>query len=299
MQGLNGIVVPLVSPLAADDRLDRRGLNRLIEHVIAGGVCGVFILGTTGEGPSLSYRLRGELIDAVCAQVAGRIPVLVGITDTSYAEALGVARRAQKAGAAALVLAPPYYFSQSQEDLLRYVHRVAGEISLQLFLYNIPFLTKTAFEVETVARAAELPGVVGVKDSSGEISYIERVRALTPPEFKILIGPEALLAEGMRAGACGGVCGGANLDPRLLVDLYNAVAEGDTELASRLQERVRTIGDALYSVGEPKSSYLRGLKEALSAKGLCDSTLALPFSAFSAAESNLVRMRLRALEAEA
>ncbi len=299
MNRLSGIVVPLVSPFADDDRLDRQGLDRLIEHVIAGGVCGIFILGTTGEGPSLSYRLRGEIIDAVCARVDGRVPVLVGITDTAYAEAVGVAARAAAAGATALVLAPPYYFNQSQEDLLRYVRRITLDISLPLFLYNIPSLTKVSFEVETVRRACETPGVAGLKDSSGDLSYIARVRAATPAWFQILIGPEELLAEGLRAGACGGVCGGANLEPRLLVDLYRAAQSGDAGLAERLQQRVRDLGSALYSVGEPKSSYLRGLKEALAARGLCEATPALPFAAFSAAEAEVIRTRLHALEVEA
>ena len=113
---LRGIVPPMVTPLIDRDTLDRAGLERLLEHILAGGVHGLFILGTTGEGPSLSYRLRRELIDQVCRQVAGRVPVLVGITDTAYVESLNVARHAAAAGVAAVVLAPPYYMPEGNRS---------------------------------------------------------------------------------------------------------------------------------------------------------------------------------------
>ena len=109
-QPLRGIIPPMVTPLLDRDTLDVAGLERLIEHILAGGVHGLFILGTTGETPSLSHRLRHELIERVCAQVRGRVPVLVGITDTSFVESVELGRKAAQVGAQALVLAPPYYF---------------------------------------------------------------------------------------------------------------------------------------------------------------------------------------------
>src|SRR2546426_12586467 len=111
---LTGIIPPLVTPLLARDELDVAGLVRLIEHVLAGGVSGLFILGTTGEGPSLSYRLRRELIECVCRQVKQRVPVLVGITDTAFVESVNVARASAEAGADAVVVAPPYYLPEAQ-----------------------------------------------------------------------------------------------------------------------------------------------------------------------------------------
>ena len=107
---VRGVIVPLITPLESQDRLDRFGLERLVEHVIIGGVSGIFILGTTGEGPSLGYDLRTELIEAVCRQAAGRVPVLVGITDTAYERTIAMARVAERSGASAVVLAPPCYF---------------------------------------------------------------------------------------------------------------------------------------------------------------------------------------------
>ena len=110
----------MVTPLRGRDELDLPGLERLIEHILKGGVSGLFILGTTGEGPSLSYQLRRELIQRTCRQVQGRVPVLVGITDTAFVESLDLARQAAAAGAAALVHAPPYYLPEGQPELHEY-----------------------------------------------------------------------------------------------------------------------------------------------------------------------------------
>ena len=118
---LRGIIPPMVTPLLDADTLDVAGLERLIEHILAGGVHGLFILGTTGEAPSLSHRLRQEFVERVCAQVNGRVPVLVGITDTSFVESLNLAQKAADLGAEGLVLAAPYYFLAGQAELLEYL----------------------------------------------------------------------------------------------------------------------------------------------------------------------------------
>src|SRR5262249_58691037 len=151
--------------LRGADELDVLGFDRLIEHVLEGGVHGLFLLGTTGEGPGLSQRLRAEVIDAACRRVAGRVPVLVGVTDPSFAETIRLARRAAAAGAQAVVLAPPYYFPLDQPELKGYVERVAGAVALPVFLYHLPSFTKVPFEPETVARLLERPNLVGLKDS--------------------------------------------------------------------------------------------------------------------------------------
>ena len=154
---LKGIVPPMVTPLHGRDELDHYGLSRLVEHLLSGGVAGLFILGTTGEGPSLSYRLRYELIEKTCELVAGRVPVLVGITDTSLVEAVELAKFSQGAGAAAVVAAPPYYFPVEQPPLLTFLSCLADESSLPLFLYNMPSCVKATLAFETVEALARHP----------------------------------------------------------------------------------------------------------------------------------------------
>ncbi len=159
---LCGIIPPMVTPLLNRDTLDVRGLERLIEHVLAGGVHGLFILGTTGETPSLSHRIRHELIERVCAQVHGRVPILVGITDTSFVESVEIARKAEQVGAQALVLAPPYYFPAGQPELLEFLAHLVAELPLPLFLYNMPNRPQPAFDPQTVRNAFDPSGITTV-----------------------------------------------------------------------------------------------------------------------------------------
>ena len=197
----------MVTPLRARDELDVAGAERLIEHIVNGGVSGLFILGTTGEGPSLSYRLRRELITLACRQVRGRVPVLVGITDTACFESLHLARHAADAGADALVLAPPYYLPPGQPEMQEYVEHLAAELPLPLFLYNMPGLTKVQYEMECLRRAMDIPRIVGLKDSSNNMTYFKEALALLQhrPDWTLLVGPEERLAETVLAGGHGGV----------------------------------------------------------------------------------------------
>lgn len=297
---LRGIIPPLATPLRDEDRLDHAGLERLVEHVLAGGVHGLFVLGSTGEAPSLSYSLRREMVERVCEQVAGRVPVLVGITDTSAAEAVGMAEWSAECEAQAVVLAPPCYFVASQGELREYCQRVAETVELPLFLYNMPGLTKVAFDVDTVARLMEVPSIVGLKDSSAQMIYFHKVRQLIAarPDFTLLIGPEELLAESVLLGGHGGICGGANLVPGLYVRLYEAAREGDLKTARALHDRVIQLSNLLYTIGPANSSYFRGIKCALSCVGLCDDYLAEPFRRFGDAERKLIEERLRTLGIE-
>lgn len=278
---LRGIVPPMITPLADYDALNVAGLERLIEHILDGGVHGLFILGTSGEAPSLSYRLRRELIQRTVHQVQGRVPVLVGVTDTSVAETVNLAQHAADAGAAAVVLATPYYFPAGQTELLDYLRRLVPRLPLPLLLYNMPMLTKVPFEPDTVRQVLDMPGVVGLKDSSGDMDYFRRVEEITRarPDWSLMMGPEHLLVDAIGAGGDGGVCGGANLYPRLFVELYQASAAGDEPRVGKLREHVASLGQ-IYRVGRHASAVIKGLKCAASLLGICDDVMAEPFHRF-------------------
>jgi 4-hydroxy-tetrahydrodipicolinate synthase len=278
---LCGIFPPMVTPLLDRDTLDVPGLERLIEYILAGGVHGLFILGTTGEAPSLSYRLRRELIERTCRQVAGRVPVLVGITDTAFVESVALARHAAQSGAETLVLAPPYYFPAGQPELVAYVERLVAELPLPLMLYNMPAMTKVAYAPKTIRRLLRVDRIVGVKDSSGDLAYFDELLAIARerPDWSVLIGPEELLAEAVARGAQGGVNGGANLSPRLFVDLYEAARRGETDRVAEIQEKVVRLG-RIYQVGRHASAGIKGLKCALSLLDICGEVMAEPFQPF-------------------
>jgi 4-hydroxy-tetrahydrodipicolinate synthase len=291
---LKGIVPPIVTPLNDIDTLDVAGLERLIEHIIEGGVSGVFILGTTGEFSSLSYRLRYELTERVCKQVKGRIPVLVGITDTSIIESVNLANKAAECGAAALVSAPPYYYATGQPELIEYYQNMVPRLPLPLYLYNMPVHTKIMIEPNTVKKIAEMPNVVGLKDSSANAVYFRLVQhaMLHNSEFELFMGPEEITAEAVLLGASGGVNGGANMFPKLYVEMYNAAVAKDLEKLKPLQDKILQISSSIYTVGKFGSSYLKGLKCALSLMGICSDFLADPFHKFKEEEREKIRQAL-------
>ncbi len=295
LKPLRGIVPPLVTPLNDNNTLDVDGLERLIEHTIAGGVHGVFILGTTGEFASLSYKIRQELIEKTCQLVRDRIPVLVGIADTSFQESINLANCAKDNGADAVVLTPPYYFSSGQPELLEYLERIMVHMPLPLFIYNMPVHTKVMFAPETVKKAASIPGVIGMKDSSANLAYFNQVRFLLKdrPDFTFMVGPEEIMPEFVLTGGHGGVNGGANLFPKLYVDLYNASVAKDFEQIELLRDKVLQISTSIYNVGYYGSSYLKGLKCALSVNGICNDFMAEPFHRFKKEERDKI---IKALE---
>ena len=290
----------MVTPLRGRDELDVAGLERLVEHILGGGVAGLFILGTTGEGPSLSYRLRRELIDRTCRLVKGRVPVLVGITDTSFVESVALARHAAAAGASALVLAPPYYFSEGQPELHEYLDHLLAELPLPVFLYNAPGNTKVQFELAAVEGALHNPKVVGLKDSSKNMGYFTQAAKMVKQrtDWSILIGPEELLNESLQAGGDGGVPGGANLFPKLYVQLCEAGRAGDTARCRQLHDQIMAISNSLYKIGRHPSAIIKGIKCGLSCSGICDDFMAEPFHRFRSEERARVERCLPELKAQ-
>ncbi|MEO6741556.1 MAG: dihydrodipicolinate synthase family protein [Chthoniobacteraceae bacterium] len=285
---LSGIIPPMITPLRARDELDHAGLERLIEHLISGGVSGLFLLGTTGEGPALGARLRAELVERTCRQVNGRVPVLVCVTDTAFTESLNVARAAADAGADALVAAPPFYWPLGQPEMEHYFDALAGELPLPLVLYNMPALTKTPIPVATVRRAMDNPKIIGMKDSSGNLGYLHQIlRARAGrTDWPVLVGDEETLPYAMQAGADGGVNGGANVFPRLYAKYFQAAVSKSGDL-DMLHPLVIRMGD-LYRNGSHASSGIKGIKCALSLLGICDDFMAEPFERFSAHERERV-----------
>jgi 4-hydroxy-tetrahydrodipicolinate synthase len=294
---LRGVVVPMVTPLLDDGALDAEGTERLVEHLLAGGVSGLFLLGTTGEGTNLPPTVRAELVTRVCKQAGGRAPVLVGVTDTDFATGLRLAARAAEAGAAAVVAAAPYYFALGQPELVAYYTRLAERQPLPVYLYNMPAHTKVMLEPETVRVLAVNPKIVGIKDSSANIAYFNTVLRVKEAraDFAVFMGPDEALGQAVLLGADGGVNSGANVCPHLFADLYSAAAAGDAARARGLQACVLRLDEAVYTVGQYASRYVKGLKCALSLMGVCGDALTEPFDRFAEPERDTLRRRLEEL----
>ncbi len=233
----------------------------------------------------------------MCRQVAGRVPVLVGITDTAFVEAVGMARAAAEHGASAVVLAPPYYMPEGQPELREYLDHLLPELPLPLYLYNMPALTKVALDLETVRWAMDQPRILGMKDSSGDLAYFNRALHMLParPDWTLMIGPEELLGPSVLMGGHGGVSGGANLFPSLYVALYEAARRGDLARERDLQERVLEVSNRLYRVGKYPSTIIKGIKCAASCLGLCSDFMAEPFHRFRGLERQRIETAMSEL----
>lgn len=294
---LKGIIPPMITPLTENGELDLIGLEKLIEHLISGGVHGIFILGTNGEGPSLTYALRKELIHNACKFVDHRVPVLVGITDTSFEGSIEIAQCSKEAEADAVVVAPPYYFPVSQSEMMEYLENLIPELPLPVMMYNMPSHTKLHLSLETVRKAKEL-GAIGIKDSSGDMAYfyslIEEFK--DSPEFSIITGTELFIPESIIHGGDGAVAGGANFFPRLYVDLYEASLANDKNAITELRNKVIKVYDTIYSVGKHTSRITKGTKTALAVMGICNDYMAQPLRKFKPNERRKIKEYIEEFE---
>lgn len=288
---MKGIVPPMVTPLLDDDTLDIEGLKKLIDHLIKGGVNGLFILGSTGEGPSLNYSLRIELIKRVCEFVDKRVPVLVGISDTSFRESVKIADHSFESGAKAVVTAPPYYYKINQSELRNFYTKLIKEISIPVLLYNQPALTKTYIEAELVNEMVSHPQVVGVKDSSGDMIYFNIINKLeNRNKFSLLAGHEELLMEALLVGADGSIPAGANMFSGVYVNLYKKmVGNKDHGSALKLHNDIMKISSAVYGgKGNNTSNIVSSVKYALNFLGICNDHIAKPMQKISSKKASII-----------
>ncbi|MBV5313105.1 MAG: dihydrodipicolinate synthase family protein [Prolixibacteraceae bacterium] len=293
---LCGIIPPVITPLINNDTLDLKGLEKLIEYLISGGVHGLFMLGTTGEATSLSYALRKELIKRTSEFVNNRIPVVVGITDTSLEGSIEIAEYTAKVGLDGVVIAPPYYLPISQEEMREYLEVMVPKLPLPFLMYDMPGCTKIHMSLGTIRRAKEL-GAIGVKDSSGDMNYLYSLlqEFKDSPNFSIIAGTELFLPETILHGGHGAVAGGANLFPKLFVDLYNASLAKDFDKIKILREKMIMINDLIYNVGKNNSKYIKGIKCALSVMDICDDYVAWPIRRYGEEERMKIRQNVQIL----
>jgi len=293
---LQGIIPPIITPLKDDNELDEQGLERLIEHVLAGGVHGIFLLGTTGEATNLSYQLRQNFIEKACTLINKRIPVMVGITDTSVTGSLEMATVSKNAGADALVISTPYYLPMAQHEFVEYLEYLTPKLPLPFLLYNMPSCTKMHMSVKTVKKAKGL-GAIGIKDSSGDLGYLYTLieEFKDSPDFSIICGTELFIPESVIYGGSGGIAGGANIFPRIYVDLYEAALAKDIDKISRLRDIVIQVGEKIYNIGTNNSKHIKSIKCALSVMDICNDFVAQPFQRFGKQEYEQMEHNIKEL----
>ncbi|MBC6998924.1 dihydrodipicolinate synthase family protein [Cytophaga sp. FL35] len=286
---LRGIIPPMVTPLKADGSLDEEGLKNLIEHLISGGVHGIFLLGTNGEATSLTHENRKKLVSKACHFINKRVPVLVGISDTVLEDSVAMCDHAKSCGADAVVIAPPYYLPISEDEFLDFMQALVPQLSLPFVLYNMPSCTKLHLSVPTVKKIKDL-GAIGIKDSSGDLDYLLKLISefKSSPDFAIIAGTESFLSTTILHGGHGAVAGGANFFPKLFVELYNASLIGELLKVEQLNEEVNKLYHTIYNVGSFSSKITKGTKCALAVLNICEDHMALPLKKFSDIERHKI-----------
>ncbi|MFT5523388.1 MAG: dihydrodipicolinate synthase/N-acetylneuraminate lyase [Pirellulaceae bacterium] len=296
---LSGIIPPMITPLRSRTELDSDGTRRLVDHLIDGGVSGLFLLGTTSEGPSLSYQLRYELVETVCEHVGGRIPVLVGVTDTSLTEALHLCEHASACKATAVVAAAPFYFPVPVAQMEEYFIALADQSPLPVVLYNMPSCTNIEMSMASCHRLAQHQNIVGMKDSSGDLDYFKRLcNELKSDDFSVLIGPEEKLHTAVDLGSDGGVCGGANLFPHLYVQLYRAAVRDDADRVQQLSSLVQRVVEKLYFPDGKHMNIMGALKYCLSQSDICSEQILLPLMPVANKDRDNLRNELLEIDRE-
>jgi 4-hydroxy-tetrahydrodipicolinate synthase len=240
---LEGVIVPLLTPFAEDGTIDVPTLQQLVESVIAAGVQGVMVAGTTGEGPMLSLAERMLLAEIVVAQVRKRVAVIVQSGAITTHETLVLAEHATTSGADAIAVMSPFFYAYSQAALIGYFCTIADHVpSMPVYLYNIPQRTGNVITPEVSAAVAQrCANVVGEKESSGNLQHLAAKQQIRNGIFVVLLGSDGLMLPGLALGASGVVSGNANVVPELVVALYQAFQTGDLPAARAAQTRLDTL----------------------------------------------------------
>jgi 4-hydroxy-tetrahydrodipicolinate synthase len=243
---VRGIIPPIVTPMLPDEEVDYPKLRRLIDHQIASGVHGIFVLGTTGECYALDADEKRRIVATAVDQVSRRVPVYAGTGAETTREAVQHTKMAEREGANGVSVITPYFITPSQAEVADHYRRIAESTSLLVVLYSNPSTCGgLKIEPDTVAKLAGVRNIVAIKDSSGDLqNLIETVRAV-PDSFAVLQGRDTLIAPALMFGAKGAVPASCNIAPRIVVEIYEAFAAGDVERAMAAQRRLSPVRIAL------------------------------------------------------
>ena len=288
---LVGVVPALISPLRKDGHVDEAAVVRLVEHAIAGGVHGLLPLGSTGETASLDETARRTMLSCVVAASAGRVPVICGVAQSNLSSARVEVHAAARLGAAAALVAPPFYYPIDQATLLAFYRALAADSPIPIWLYNIPQFTKVVAEPASVATLGREGTIAGIKDSSRDFEYFEGVCIATRDlaGFRIFTGSDTMLLPSLAMGGAGTICGAANVAPRWVVSIFEDYRRGDMVAARAGQDSLYQLVMALRAGVFPAA-----IKAACHLQGICEPWCAAPLQPLDEQAEATLRDRLDA-----
>jgi len=279
-RGLRGVIPPIVTPVRSDETVDHEGLRRVVRRSLDSGVHGIFALGGTGNFCAFTPDERYEVAATVVDEVGGLVPVLVGCMDTSTRLTLRNIERASDAGADAVVVETPYYYYCTEEDLLSHFESLGLASPLPVIIYHNPVETKLRIDLALTQKLAEMPNVIGIKDSSYDFTHFQRLlSAFDSGSFAVLQGQESLVAASFLLGAPGAILSISNIVPRLCVQLFEAGTSGNLTEARRLQTFLTKAMDMFVEEDEATTgSFFAGLECAMNVLALCERVVTSPYS---------------------
>ena len=288
MKPIVGSIVALVTPMHEDGSLDFDGLRRLIDWHVAEGTDCIAVVGTTGESPTVSIEEHCEIVRVAVEHAGGRIPVMAGTGGNATSEAIELTRYARQVGADCTLQVVPYYNTPSQEGMVRHFRAVAEAVDLPLVLYNVPGRTVADLQHETVLRLAQVPGIVGIKEATGNIERAARLIREVPAGFSVYSGDDGSAIALMLLGGHGNVSVTANVAPRLMHEMCMAAIEGDLRRAREIHMRLLTLHRVLFCEPSPAPA-----KWALARLGRGQPHLRLPLLPLTDGGQALVEQALR------
>ena len=289
MTPITGSIVALVTPFHPDGSVDYPALRKLIDWHIAEGTDCIGVVGTTGESPTVNVDEHCEIIRVSVEQAKGRVPIMAGCGANSTAEAIELARFAKKVGADCQLQVVPYYNRPTQEGQYQHFKAIAEAVGdLPMVLYNVPGRSVADMQHDTVLRLAQVPGIVGIKEATGNIERAQWLIKETPADFAVYSGDDATAVALMLCGGQGNVSVTANVAPRLMHELCVAAIAGDRTRAMQIQLQLLPVHKHLFVEANPIP-----VKWAVERMGLCGGTMRLPMTPLSASAQPVVEQALR------
>jgi 4-hydroxy-tetrahydrodipicolinate synthase len=289
MKPIVGSIVALVTPMHEDGSVDYPSLRRLIDWHIAEGTDCIGVVGTTGESPTVSVDEHCEIIRVAVAHAAGRVPIMAGAGGNATAEAIELSKFAKQVGADCTLQVVPYYNKPSQEGIYRHFRAIAEAVDLPMVLYNVPGRTVADMLNDTVLRLAQVDGIVGLKDATGDIGRAAWLIKQAPKEFSLYSGDDNTAVALMLLGGRGNVSVTANVAPRAMHELCMAAIEGQARRAAEIHLRLLPLHRDLFCEPSPAPT-----KWAMSQLGLCGASVRSPILPLTPAGQSVVDQALRA-----
>ncbi|WP_367846765.1 4-hydroxy-tetrahydrodipicolinate synthase [Rhodoferax sp. WC2427] len=288
MTPITGSIVALVTPMLEDGSVDYPTLRKLIDWHVAEGTDCIGVVGTTGESPTVTVEEHCEIIRVSVEQAKGRVPIMAGCGANSTAEAIELTRFAKKVGADCHLQVVPYYNKPTQEGQYQHFKAIAEAVDLPMVLYNVPGRSVADMQHDTVLRLAQVPGIVGIKEATGNIERAQWLIRDVPQGFAVYSGDDPTAVALMLCGGQGNISVTANVAPRLMHELCVAAMAGDTRRAMEIQRLLMPVHKNLFVEANPIP-----VKWAMAELGLCGPTLRLPMTPLSAPFHTTVKDALR------